>query len=412
MAEREVRIVRVEAARPAAGTRRPCCTGRCRALPAADTADSRRLRRSARRPRGAARRSRIVGCRTRRRSGIRCAAGPAAPATRQRLGGDSSAYRPRPRARCSRPSTSPSKVSTRAVVVNPSANWSGIITCRRMLARGSLGDIRLLLWLGAEARRQGVAQQHHVTQLPHLSQRARRCCGCQGNCPSPTNRRAAESPTKNGCDGEVQFVGQVAGEELGVHRLAALDHQPPYAAAVEVLAQPVQVDRLAAVDDGRHRAEPLLGLVHACAGAVDHLLGRRPWRRSRPTRPTLPPAVTVTFIGDGGSPRASRSSRRACGADQQPGLVAADGGRADQDGVTAGPDGVDPVEVGRVGQGQRLSRPRSRCSRRSTWRNSARCTDAQPRPPPSGSAARRPRRSQAATSRGAAGEMAASERTP
>ena len=64
---------------PAARRRRAWRTGRCRAPPAAGTAGSRRSRRCARRPRAAAARSRSAGCRTRRRSGTRCAAGPAAP---------------------------------------------------------------------------------------------------------------------------------------------------------------------------------------------------------------------------------------------------------------------------------------------------------------------------------------------
>ena len=69
-------------------------------------------RRSARPPRAAAGRSRSAGCRARRRSGTRCAAAPAAvPSACAGRGGRS----PSPSARCSRPSTSPSKVNTRAV---------------------------------------------------------------------------------------------------------------------------------------------------------------------------------------------------------------------------------------------------------------------------------------------------------
>jgi hypothetical protein len=71
----------------------------------------------------------------------------------------------------------------------------------------------------------------------------------------------------------VQLVGKISGEELSVHRLAALDHQPLHAAAAEILADPVHAHRLAAVDDGRHGAESLRRLVNPCAGAVDHLLG-------------------------------------------------------------------------------------------------------------------------------------------
>ena len=86
----------------------------------------------------------------------------------------------------------------------------------------------------------------------------------------PPGRRV---PNEEGCDREVEFIGDVPGEELGVHRLAALDHQPAHAAAVEILAHPLQVHRLAAVDTvARDRAAPT-PRSRLWPSAIDHLLG-------------------------------------------------------------------------------------------------------------------------------------------
>ena len=64
-----------------------------------------------------------------------------------------------------------------------------------------------------------------------------------------------------------------------------------------------------------------------------------------------PLAVTVIPAGCGGPPGAAL--RLAAGrADEQPGIVAADGPGADQDGVGRGPLGVHPVQIGRAGQHQ------------------------------------------------------------
>ena len=58
-----------------------------------------------------------------------------------------------------------------------------------------------------------------------------------------------------------------------MHPAAALDHQPPYAAVVEVLGQPAHLHPAAAVDDGRHRATGGSRAVRTDrAGAVDELL--------------------------------------------------------------------------------------------------------------------------------------------
>ena len=59
---------------------------------------------------------------------------------------------PSPKARCSRPSTSPSKVNTRAGVAYPSANRRGTDTWVRIVAVGSGSGIGLL---GQSVRNRG-----------------------------------------------------------------------------------------------------------------------------------------------------------------------------------------------------------------------------------------------------------------
>ena len=114
-----------------------------------------------------------------------------------------------------------------------------------------------------EPRRQRVAQQDDVADLAHLGQR-RAAVGVPGEAAvadEPPGPRVADEERR---DHQVQLVGEVGGEELGVHRAAALDHQPADAAGVQVLAHPPHVHGLAAVDHGRDRPEPL-GRVAATA---------------------------------------------------------------------------------------------------------------------------------------------------
>ena len=151
-------------------------------------------------------------------------------------------------------------------------------------------------------RREGVAQQHDVTDLPDLGER-RAPVGV------PRERAVADEAAGPGVadeerrDHEVQLVGEVGGQELGVHRAAALDHEPPHAAGVQVLADPAHVRPAAppsttvATAPSRLRASP-----HASGCAVDELLAVAGRRRSpRPGRAS-PRLVTVTLIGDGRQP--------------------------------------------------------------------------------------------------------------
>ena len=138
---------------------------------------------------------------------------------------------PSPRARCSRPSTRPSKVNTRAVVAYPSANRSGTVTWVRIVAAGSAcGSIGSRQSV-PEPGRERVPQQHHVADLAHLGER-RAPVRVPREPPSLTNRRARESPTKNGATTRCSSSARSAVRNWVCTVPAALDHQPPHAAGV------------------------------------------------------------------------------------------------------------------------------------------------------------------------------------
>ena len=133
---------------------------------------------------------------------------------------------------------------------------------------------------------QRVPQQHHVADPAHLR---------EGGPPVGVPREAAVADEPAGAgvaheerrDDQVQLVGEVGGEELGVHGPAALDHQPAHAAGVQVLARPVACRTgCAAVDDGGHRARAGRGRRRTAAlGAVDQLLGVAGGEEVRARRP-------------------------------------------------------------------------------------------------------------------------------
>src|SRR5579859_917574 len=179
---------------------------------------------------------------------------------------------PSPNARCSRPSTRPWNVYTRAVVAYPSGNSSGTVTWVRTFAARIASSMGLLASPGLEPVGQRVPQQHDVPDLPYL---------CKRRAPVGIPREPAVADEAPGPgvadeerrDHEVELVGQIGGEELGVHRPTPLDHQPVDPARVQVLGQPVQVDRLTAVDHGRHPAQAFARVRDRGARAVDELVG-------------------------------------------------------------------------------------------------------------------------------------------
>jgi uncharacterized membrane protein YbhN (UPF0104 family) len=135
--------------------------------------------------------------------------------------------------------------------------------------------VLLVRWLvtsrTSEPVGQGVPQQDHVTEPAHLGE-----VGASAGAPrertvtdEPRRPRVAHEDRR---DHQVQLVRQTRGQELRVHRAATLDHQPAHPAGVQVRRHPVQVDRLTAVDDRRHLAEPIPGLVHHRRRTVDELV--------------------------------------------------------------------------------------------------------------------------------------------
>src|SRR3954467_1267862 len=122
----------------------------------------------------------------------------------------------------------------------------------------------------AEPVGEGVPQEDDVADLPHAGQ--------PGPMPrSPREVAVADEPRGPGVadeerrDHQLQLVDQPGGEELGVHRAAALDHQAPYTPGGQVGGDQIQVDWVTAVDHGGHLAEPLAGVRAGRAGTVDEL---------------------------------------------------------------------------------------------------------------------------------------------
>ena len=143
-----------------------------------------------------------------------------------------SARSPRPSARCSRPSTSPSKREHprgRRVAVREAQRHRHLGADRRdrQVGRHASSSVSVVR-TGRTARTAAARRRRSAGRRPASPGGP----AFHGNCPSPTNRRARESPTKNGATTSCSSSARSAGEELGVHRAAALDHQPADPAGV------------------------------------------------------------------------------------------------------------------------------------------------------------------------------------
>src|SRR5262249_18488887 len=140
------------------------------------------------------------------------------------------------------------------------------------------------------------------------------------------------------------------GEELGVDAAAAFDHEPTDTAPGEVGEHAGQVEPVAGADDGGEPTEGVADSRDDAVRAVDGLLA--------PVVPEPQLGVHVTAPGDGDLEWMLGPAARHPGGpaftrvDHQPRVVPTHGGSADQDGVAAGAQGVDPVEVLGVGQQQ------------------------------------------------------------
>ena len=173
-----------------------------------------------------------------------------------------------PAARCSPASARPSKLITSAIALEavgqpraaagPGCGQPAGVT----MPAPALGRV--------EAVRQGVAQQHDVADRTGLDQRRPGDRGSRGTTrdrrsgwPRDCRRRTARP--------RAAARRRAVLEELGVHRAASLDHQPPHPAPVQVLAHRPQADRPPAVDDGGDRAQLRARHRRGVAAAVDEL---------------------------------------------------------------------------------------------------------------------------------------------
>ena len=298
---------RCPARRPGARRRRAWRTARCRAPPGAGRAGTRRRRRSARPPRAAGDRSRTAGCRRRRRSGTRCAAARAAPRPRRGAAGRSPSRARRARGR--RPSPSNGEHAGRGgeAVGEPQrhrhlgADRRGGVRHGAASPSGSLGSVRCEPW------RQRVAQQHHVSDLAYLGQRARGGPGCHGK-PAVARRTAGRASRRRRTArsrGAARRRGRRSGTGCGSAR-----RPRPSAGGRPGRRGPrlihAQVDRLAAVDHGRDVAEPPPRPCHRAARAVDQLLVVAGAEEAAAGSSWRCP-VTVTFDGRRRQPAGTRS---------------------------------------------------------------------------------------------------------
>ena len=268
----------------------------------------------------------------------------------RRAGPDEVTRSPSPRARCSRPSTSPSKVSTRATVSYPSAKRSGTMTSVRIVAAGGRSVISPPLPgrpARTVARGRSAAARRPRSGGPRRGGPGRsRFHGGAPSADDPVRPRVAH---EEGRHDDVQLVGEPGAEELGVHALAALDHEAAHAPGRQVLAHPAHRRGGTGVDDRRHAAEALARPGRRRGGAVDELVavaGREERRRGvevRMPRDGHLPRRRGATLGDppGPSVRPAHDEARVVGPHRS---------CADEDRVAARPHGVDPVEVGGVGQ--------------------------------------------------------------
>ena len=211
------------------------------------------------------------------------------------------ARRPGPRA--SRPRRArPSPPERRAA-----ATWATSATAGP--AGPDRGRARRLMRPRTGTRGRSAAAPRRRSGAPRRASRAAR--RATGSARRLTNRGAARVADEERRDDELQLVGQVVGEELGVDDAAALDHQPPHAAVGEVVAQPAHPHAPPAVDDRRRRRRAAAARRRPARGGVDELLGLAGGEEARRRRRGRMRPVTVIFFGEAAArgPRARRGGR-------------------------------------------------------------------------------------------------------
>ena len=237
-----------------------------------------------------------------------------------RTGRASTSSAPRPR------SSSRSSCGLALVLEDPEPDARGACAGR---GAQSVGAVR-------EPLGQGVAQQHHVAELLGSRPAAPGGRGATGSGPRPTKRRAPGSPTKNGA------TTSCSSSTRSSARNWVCTAPPPSTISRRTPRACRSLGEVAPSAPGRPRRRPRSRRPSRAASSRRRRgCRRRPACRlpssakKRCDGSSRPRSVTVTLTGCSGRPRSSRAPPAVGVAHQQPRVVVADRGGADQDRVDA-----------------------------------------------------------------------------
>ena len=152
----------------------------------------------------------------------------------------------------------------------------------------------------------------------------------------------------------MQLVGQLVGpgQEPGQDVRATLDQETSHAPFGQIIENELQGQGVTGVDEAGLIPDPGAGAGQGRGGAVDQAFGAGGEEAGAGVQvPGAGNSDAGRVLGQAAGGAAGAAARVA---DQQPGVVAADRARADQDRVAAGPYVIDAVQVGRAGQDQAL----------------------------------------------------------
>ena len=202
-------------------------------------------------------------------------------------------------------------------------------------------------------RAEQVPQQHEVVQPAHLGEHHRpgRSVRVAGRRRETGCQRVTQEERRHG---QLELVDEAIGQQLPAQPRAGLHHQATRPAPCQVGEDSREPHRRGDADDLRQVVKFRLEIGGNRIGAVDEPRDLRLGGKERGIR------VQGTAGGDRdpgrmlGQPagQPGRPARRR--ADEQPGVVAADGGGAHHDRIRAGAFRVDPVQVGLSGHDQAL----------------------------------------------------------
>ena len=150
--------------------------------------------------------------------------------------------------------------------------------------------------------------------------------------------------------GQLEFIGQVAGEELSQDTRTAFDQETNHVAFRQIGKEGLEGQGITRVDEHGAVPQPGPGGGQGRGGAVDQAFGAGGEEAG--------PGVQVAGGGEGdpggvlGQAAGGAAGPAARVPDQQPRVVGADRARTDQDRVAPGAHVIDAVQVGRAGQDQ------------------------------------------------------------